>query len=366
MRIFGCVMLAALWASAFQRPLEHAGDLWTEVQRGGVDILDAAFVQVAATGNVSVSSCGCPRLSYSLRKKVAAATEADARRALTRLDVRSRRQGPTVHVEAQGPVDAVLSEMRLEVPRGVRQIQVETIAGSLDLQNITSDLRAFTRSGAISGGNLNGRLYARTGAGIIRIGTVGSDATLESGGGEIWVERAGGVLQATTQAGNIEIRRAAGAVTASTRGGIVTVHEAGGTVTANSGGGAVQVAAARGVQCEVLSGGIRLSDVSGELRAITGLGNIIASLAATALLGQSIISTSSGDITILIPSNLAVTVEAVNDSPAFSGRIVSEFPQIPVRQRTGAHRMIAAGALNGGGPVLRVAAAEGTIYLRQK
>ena len=82
-------------------------------------------------------------------------------------------------------------------------------------------------------------------------------------------------------------------------------------------------------------------------------------------------STGAGDITVYIPSNLALTIKALNENgPA--GRIVSEFSEIMVRQRRPRRRagdrqsVMAEGALNGGGPVLRLTSTGGTIYLKRQ
>jgi len=60
-----------------------------------------------------------------------------------------------------------------------------------------------------------------------------------------------------------------------------------------------------------------------------------------------------------------LTVQAVNESGG-SGRISSDFPQ--VRPQAGGlpgGPVMAEGALNGGGPLLRVNVVGGTIYLRR-
>ncbi len=63
------------------------------------------------------------------------------------------------------------------------------------------------------------------------------------------------------------------------------------------------------------------------------------------------LSTNAGDITVFIPSNLALTVQATNETGG-AGRIISDFAQ--VRAQTGAQPgvgpVVAEGALNGGGP----------------
>jgi hypothetical protein len=83
------------------------------------------------------------------------------------------------------------------------------------------------------------------------------------------------------------------------------------------------------------------------------------------LLEDSVLTTQSGDITVYIPSNVAVTVEAMNASPG-SYRIVSEFKEIRPRLSHGNLRTEAQGAINGGGAILRLAAQGGTIYLRRR
>jgi hypothetical protein len=91
----------------------------------------------------------------------------------------------------------------------------------------------------------------------------------------------------------------------------------------------------------------------------------MAELVAGRAMTDSILSTNAGDITVLIPSNLALTVQATNESGG-SGRINSDFPQ--VRQQAGGTPggpLVAEGALNGGGPLLRVNVVGGTIYLRR-
>jgi len=76
------------------------------------------------------------------------------------------------------------------------------------------------------------------------------------------------------------------------------------------------------------------------------------------------LATGSGDITVSIPSNVSVTIPAESDMADAPRRIVSEFPQVPVRRQ--GTRLVAQGAVNGGGPVLRISAAIGTIFIRRQ
>jgi hypothetical protein len=117
-----------------------------------------------------------------------------------------------------------------------------------------------------------------------------------------------------------------------------------------------------------VGGGIKLRGVTGELHVATAIGSILAELLAGSAIENSYLSTGSGDVTVFIPSNLAVTVQAQNDSPGRLGRIVSDFPEVRVRNGAASRqgRVVASGAINGGGPQLVIAAANGTIFLRRQ
>jgi hypothetical protein len=99
------------------------------------------------------------------------------------------------------------------------------------------------------------------------------------------------------------------------------------------------------------------------MRVSTSMGSIFANLLGSKLADSSL-ATGNGDITVLIPSDLRLTVRAENDRADNLRRIVSEFPGIAVRMR-GTH-LVAEGPLNGGGPLLQIAGTGGTIYLKRR
>jgi hypothetical protein len=95
------------------------------------------------------------------------------------------------------------------------------------------------------------------------------------------------------------------------------------------------------------------------------IGSILAELIAGARPEDSVLSASSGDVTVLIPSRLALSVMARNDSGA-NPRIQSDFPE--VRAKTFGFSQaptVAEGQINGGGPVLRINVGAGIIYLKK-
>ncbi len=79
---------------------------------------------------------------------------------------------------------------------------------------------------------------------------------------------------------------------------------------------------------------------------------------------DSFLASGDGDITVLIPSNVGVTIRAESEMADTLRRIVSDFPGIPVRrQGTG---IVADGPVNGGGPSLRISATQGTIFIKRE
>jgi DUF4097 and DUF4098 domain-containing protein YvlB len=134
-------------------------------------------------------------------------------------------------------------------------------------------------------------------------------------------------------------------------------------VTLRNMAGPVNVGSAAGVRCDSASGGIRLGNISGPIRVATSMGSIMAALLGSHL-ADSYIATGNGDITVLIPSNVGVTIQADNTMADTLRRIISDFSTVQPR-RQGTH-VVAAGALNGGGPVLQLAATGGTIFIKKQ
>ena len=276
------------------------------------------------------------------------------------------------------------TEVTVTIPRNVRRcwvrttkagsvqgwdlggaVEVTSDGGQLTLDRISGPVTARTVGGAIHIGNVAGDARCFTGAGGIRADRIGGRANLETAGGEISVEEVHGPLTASSAGGNIEIARADSSISARTSGGLIRIGQAAGPVIADTGSGAIQIAGSSDALCQASRGGIQLKNVAGVVRAISGSGDILAELMAGGRLQNSQLSTNSGDITVLIPASLALTVMARSVVNGGVGRIVSDFPQIRT-SASGGRAEMAEGSLNGGGPVLQVVASGGAVYLRRR
>jgi len=300
-------------------------------------------------------------------------------------EVKTTTRGYLMYLTITSPgLKTVSAEVSITVPRSMREAWIATTAGNVQAYDFDGQVEAETRGGRVQLDRIKQSTTVRAGGGDITIGRIagpvkcysgGGNMRVDSAGGESWFETTGGEvyvgevlgpIHVSTGAGNIKIVRSTAAVFARTAGGVIEVDQATGLVSAQNLGGAIQVNSAKGVQCESNSGAIRLRNVDGSLRAITAAGNIVAELLAGHPIQDSTLSTNAGDITVYVPSNLAMTVLARNESGGV-GRIVSDFPEIRIRQdRLAIMPLVAEGAINGGGPVLHLVARAGTIYVRRE
>jgi DUF4097 and DUF4098 domain-containing protein YvlB len=358
------------------------GPYWVETVTGS--FAAATNLRVAAAGAVRIQGEARGDVAYSLRRRAQAPDLAFARTLLDRIVVKSTQQGGWTVVEVTVPdLRRVSADLQIRVPKRLREVAVASRGGGLDLLDLDGAARAETAGGAINVDRVAGAVTVRTGGGAVRLGKIGgnvdcfssggditadflgAEAALNTRGGQIVVREAKGLVRAKTAGGNIRIEHAGRGVEVAAGAGLIEILEAGGPVVAETGAGSIKVHAAGNVRCESGAGTIKLLAISGGLRAITGAGGILADLSSVKGLQDSTLTTSAGDITVLIPSNLAVTVEAVNTTPG-SRRIVSDFREISPRVSLGNARSEAQGSVNGGGPVLRLAASGGTIYLRRQ
>jgi DUF4097 and DUF4098 domain-containing protein YvlB len=333
---------------------------------------------VVANGPVTLQGGTAGVLSYTVKIAVSARTEAKARRLLEQYTLRPSNQGEWTVLSTPAGVEVTnlilkappVSAAAIETSEGPIQatgiggtLEATARAGELNVDRVGGDARLFTGGGEVKVGQVGGALQCRTGAGAIAVKSVGREAVLATRGGDIDAGQSGGEVRAETGAGDIHVASAGGPVTATSGGGRIVVDKARGIVTVHNMAGPVQVGSADGVRCESGSGGIRVSNISGPMRVSTSMGSILATL-LSGRLAESYLATGNGDITLWIPSNVGVTIQAQNSMADTLRRIISEFSEIPVRRE--GPRVIAAGSVNGGGPLVQIVGMGGTIFIRRQ
>jgi DUF4097 and DUF4098 domain-containing protein YvlB len=376
---------AVLLAAQSETAPVREGGYWTRTVQGQLGASGMERLRVETTGNVQMRGVSEPQAGYELKVRVKAADAREADALLRGFNVKTGTEGGWTYLKVTPPrLGSAGLELTVTGPRTLQDVWVETHGGNVQASDFDGGLEARsaggriavdgirggaelrTAGGDIQVGSVSGPLRCLSGGGEIRVQSAGAAAWLETAGGEIVVHQVAGQVHAATGGGNIRIDRAASTVFARTAVGLLQVGQAEGSVTAESSGGAIQVDSANGVRCESAGGAIRLRNVAGALHASANSGNILAQLVTGHPFADSLLSTNAGDITVFIPSNLALTIQATNETGG-AGRIISDFAQIRVQAggQPGVGPVVAEGALNGGGPVLRVNATGGTIYLRR-
>lgn len=251
------------------------------------------------------------------------------------------------------------------VPRAVPFLAVRTVEGPVSVSSLTGEVDIESIAGSITLNDLQGSVSARTGGGEIRLGRLTGPVATFTGGGGITAERLEGESTLETTGGEVNIADALNDLRVISGGGNVTVRSAR-VLVAETRGGCVEVGRATGrVSARTMGGAIRLGPVSGAVDAATVVGSILAELADAN--DRSALDARSGDITVVLPSNIAVTVQAQNEGPGRGSRVFSDFPEIELFRGRWfpARAMVARGAINGGGPLLQLSAG-GVIRLERK
>jgi TonB family protein len=232
--------------------------------------------------------------------------------------------------------------------------RLETEGGHIQVQDVAGDLKAFTAGGHINAGNIAGNASLRSGGGHIRAGQIGGRADLDTDGGNITVGQAGNLVSVRTGGGQIDF------------------GEVRGSVRAQTGGGGIRIMYVSGpMEVESSAGSICLTRVAGTVRAVTAGGTITAWINPDApssggkveLPGLSQLTSGNGDIIVFLPRNLAADIDAQVESGG--ERRIEADPTLALQiQNRGNGPVRATGALNGGGPPLKLRTTAGKIRLQ--
>ena len=371
-------------------PVIREGKYWVQTVEGTAPAAPGGRLKVNSVGAIVVRGDAGPSLRYSAKKRVRTDSLEEAKRLLGRAQVRVSRQGYGAVIDVGGPVCGrcdFSADLQIQVPRTTQEtvlathggtlevydiegrVNAETAGGSIQMDRIGKAVLAGTAGGAITLGAIGGAVRCETAGGSIKVGSAGGDTVLTTNGGGIEVGQVEGTLRVESAGGSIRAGRVTGNVVAETAGGSIHLSKIGGRVNADTAGGSITVeSASGGVNAENADGGIKLLDVAGALRAATASGNIWAQLEGQPIL-DSVLETSMGDIVVLIPRQLRLTIRAHVDVATSLARIQCEFADVNIRlvdQGPGPRSLVAEGAINGGGPLLRIHNTSGTIQIKRK
>ena len=363
------------------------GNSWVEESTGSLPG-GREFRAFTELGAVEVQGNGA-QVSYVVRKRCFAASEELARRQFTQWRVSANRVGDAVVLESRlggGNPNRLTADLVVQVPRQTQVVKVETRAGPLTFNAIPGSVTGVTGGGNVKVDDVSGAVKIISGGGIIEAGSVGSDLYLQNGGGNVSVERVNGQVTVKTGGGRVRIGTSGG-TSVETGAGNIEVSKCNGDLRANSGGGNLSLGDVYGsVVAETNAGSVRLASAQGSVRVITGGGMVellkvgqsaqvetgagaitVQFVAGRNHFQDSFLHTAFGNVVVFLPANLGVNVRASTELATGKG-ITSEFPGLAITTEGGNYgpkSMYGEGALNGGGPMLRLRTTIGQIDIRR-
>jgi DUF4097 and DUF4098 domain-containing protein YvlB len=368
--------------------ISREGGAWGQEITGSLAAVKNLRVKVDM-GSVVVHGGQQQGINYVVHTRFDHSSEQEARRQFDEYKITAYVKGDTAWIvgDWQGGRKPHHSsaEFSVTVPREMALVKLETEGGNVEASGVVGRVEAESGGGSMHLDDIGGGVSAETGGGSIEVGTVSGDLGLHTGGGSIEVHHANGKVVAETGGGSVEIHSGAQGATIETGGGSVEVHQCNGKVKVSTGGGSVELSDVGGpAQIDTGGGSIRLNSAKGHVHAQTGGGGIelYGVPSATAETGaggitlklvntgaerhDSDIETGAGDITVYIASDVALNVRASVDM-GNGHRITSDFPDIHINSEGDqwAKTLVAEGALNGGGPTLKVRTSTGDICFKR-
>ena len=366
------------------------GKYWVEELTGSITAGKGLRLE-SGLGAVVVRGGAGDDVTYTIKKKSSRPVEEAARRDFRIFPIAISRRTPE-YVAIEGDWDGdhsgkLMVEYYINVPRNSQFVKINTMGGSVEIKSIAGKAYAETAGGSVTLDDIGESAMVSTLGGSISVGTVGGLAKLETAGGSISIGSAGGQIIANTSGGSVQVgvgkksisietagggisvRQCDGELKAITAGGSIEVEKASGSAWMETAGGSIRVMEVRGpVVANTEGGGIRLMRVNSGIRAETQAGPIeVEIFASRSEFTESKLYTSNGDITVILPSDLPVTIAATVEA-ANGHDIYTDFSGLNITRegaQYGSRTVQADGRLNGGGPVLKLYTSNGNIRIRK-
>ena len=185
--------------------ITREGSFWVQTTSGSIDTGGARGLRVVANSDVTVQGTDAGRISYSVSKRVKAASEAAARRSLSRFKITEGSKQEWILLTLMGPANRAEAELTVQAPRSLNKAVVNVEGGDIEASGLYGELEAVSQGGHIHADQIMDGISATTGGGEIRLGSVYGSIRCLSAGGGIRVERAGGESWFDTAGGEIVV-----------------------------------------------------------------------------------------------------------------------------------------------------------------
>jgi DUF4097 and DUF4098 domain-containing protein YvlB len=294
------------------------------VKPGGKLVMDVDF------GSIDINTNATGDVTVDVVRKVSRRNKADEEQFLSEHPVVMTQDGNTVTITSKGKSTSMrwwFGSQRAEgkytitVPAQFNA-QLKTSGGSVEINDLTGDVKAGTSGGGFKFTRLHGALDGGTSGGSIRV------ADCE------------GAIKVNTSGGGIDVTGGSGTLDGSTSGGSVNVKDFRGPA-----------------HVETSGGGINLENVTGRVDGSTSGGSILARLSSPAA-EEVRFETSGGGVTVHVPETWAFNLDAATSG----GGVSSDLP-VTVVGKT--ERSSLKGAVNGGGKPMYLRTSGGSIHVKK-
>ena len=373
-----------IWAQ--QPHVYRDGNSWVEEMTGTLPMARELHI-FTDLGSVEVQG-GSPRITYLVRKRSYAPTEQLARKQFEKMRISASHSGETNTIQGKITAHDLMrfgAEFILQIPRDLGLLKVDTRGGSLAFNSIASTIVASTGAGLIRLNDLSGPVKIVSGGGNIEGGNLGNDFSVTSGAADVRVANVGGQTQVNlgggrvyigsthastiqTGAGSIQVQKCMGDLHATSGGGNLYLGDVEGSVQAETQGGSIRLGSAGGpVRVTTGGGSVELYNLNRGAQVETGAGPILVEFVGNRGFTDSFLHTASGDVSVCMTSGEGANVHGQSDMASGRG-VVSDFPGLNVTWQGGQfspRSVWVEGAINGGGPSLRIRTTIGQIALRR-
>ncbi len=302
-------LLAALVSTA-QAKIERVVEKTFTVQPGGTLRVDTQG------GEIRVAASADNVVKVTARQKIRANSDSEADELLKKLELTIDQNGNDVIATAKYERKAAGFSFGSWPPVNVDFLVTVPASFATDLH---------TSGGSITVGDLAAKVKARTSGGNIRLGKIGAEVEARTSGGDVSLESARGAVKLGTSGGDVSAGTVSGEADLSTSGG-----------------------------------NIRIDAVEGILKASTSGGNVRAAFVGP-IKDHCSLSTSGGSVKVTVDKAAAFRLDA-----STSGGSVDADGLTITLEKSNRGRTQLSGAVNGGGPALKLRSSGGDIVVRTR
>lgn len=217
-----------VFAAVLATPLALCAKITRTVEKTFAVQAGGNLKAVTQGGDIKIETSDKPEVHVTVKQVVRASSEQEADEILQKLELKMEQSGNDVTLESKyekrgagtwfGSWPPVNVSFIVTVPKNYN-LNLSTSGGDIGVASLTGNVRARTSGGDLKFARVDGDIDAGTSGGDITLSEGTARARLSTSGGDIEVARAGGPTEVSTSGGNIVLRSVAQLISASTSGG---------------------------------------------------------------------------------------------------------------------------------------------------